>query len=73
MHKTEKLYRVSAVSIVLLVGLLIAGCQQKVESKPWEGSWIVSHWTTPDGEVQPVGGNPAHVDHVHARPRQPAE
>ncbi|MCH7528416.1 MAG: lipocalin-like domain-containing protein [Candidatus Marinimicrobia bacterium] len=56
MHKTEKLYRISAVSIVLLAGLLIAGCKQKVESKPWEGSWIVSNWATPDGEELPLKG-----------------
>lgn len=56
MRKAERLHRVSGVGIMLLVGLLIAGCQQKVESKPWEGSWIVSNWTTPDGEVLPTKG-----------------
>ncbi len=56
MRKVERFHRVSAVSIVLVAGLLIAGCQQKVESKPWEGSWIVSSWTTSDGEVQPTKG-----------------
>ncbi len=56
MRKLEKLHRVSAVGIVLAAGLFIAGCQQKVESKPWEGRWIVSSWTTPDGDVQPSKG-----------------
>ena len=39
--------------VLLLIGLLFTGCQQKVESKPWEGRWILSHVTSPGGDEVP--------------------
>lgn len=56
MQKTRQLNNVFAAIVLLLIGLLSTGCQQKVESKPWEGRWIFSNVTTPDGNVVPCKG-----------------
>lgn len=56
MQKTRQLIGVFAAIVLLLIGLLSTGCQPKVESKPWEGRWIFSNVTTPDGDVVPCKG-----------------
>ena len=56
MQKTRQLNSVFAAIVLLLIGLLSTGCQQKVESKPWEGRWILTHVTSPDGDVEPLKG-----------------
>ena len=53
MQKTRQLNSVFAAIVLLLIGLLFTGCQQKVESKPWEGRWILSHVTSPGGDEVP--------------------
>ena len=53
MQKTRQLNSACTAIVLLLIGLLSTGCQQKVESKPWEGRWILSHVTSPDGDEVP--------------------
>jgi len=62
MQKTRQLNSVFAAIVLLLIGILSAGCQPKVESKPWEGRWIFSNVTSPDGDVMPLKG----ITHYYA-------
>ena len=62
MQKTRQLNSVFAAIVLLLIGILSTGCQPKVESKPWEGRWILSHVTSPDGDVKPLKG----IQHYYA-------
>jgi len=53
MQKKRQLNSVFVAIVLFLIGLLATGHQQKVESKPWEGRWILSHFTSPGGNILP--------------------
>ena len=42
---------VLAAIMLSLISISYAGSQEKAESKPWEGRWILSQVTTPSGSV----------------------
>lgn len=56
MYKGTQQTGIIAIGLLLLMGYLTNSCQTKVESKPWEGRWILSQVIFAEGDEQAATG-----------------